>query len=161
MGPARARRFAACRSRSSATTPGGSTPRPARSFAHLRDLLRVHRFYIHTADPALEDGYNMATVEAMASGLPVLATAIPRRRSDMASTASCQTTRASSVTSPGALLADPAQAAALGGGGRGERPRRSSATPRSPARFDAAAGRSAAAAFDAWRASCSGARRSN
>jgi hypothetical protein len=38
----------------------------------LKEALRRHRFYIHTADPHLEDGYNMATVEAMAAGLPVL-----------------------------------------------------------------------------------------
>jgi len=52
--------------------PGRPGSSPARSFQHLKDLMRVHRFYVHTADPALEDGYNMATVEAMASGLPVL-----------------------------------------------------------------------------------------
>jgi hypothetical protein len=57
--------------------PGRRDSSPARSFTHLRDLMRVHRFYIHTADPALEDGYNMATVEAMASGLPVLSNAHP------------------------------------------------------------------------------------
>lgn len=38
----------------------------------LKDILSRHRFYIHTADPGLEDGYNMATLEAMAAGLPVL-----------------------------------------------------------------------------------------
>lgn len=45
---------------------------PSRNWDHLKDLLRTHRFYIHTAHPCLEDGYNMATVEAMAAGLPVL-----------------------------------------------------------------------------------------
>jgi len=39
---------------------------------HLKATLRSHRFYIHTADPDLEAGYNMATAEAMAAGLPVL-----------------------------------------------------------------------------------------
>ncbi len=39
---------------------------------HLKTLMQSHRFYIHTADPGLEDGYNMATVEAMAAGMPVL-----------------------------------------------------------------------------------------
>jgi hypothetical protein len=38
----------------------------------LKGLLRNHRFFIHTAHPQLEDGYNMATLEAMAAGLPVL-----------------------------------------------------------------------------------------
>ena len=31
----------------------------ARNWPHLKQLLRSHRFYIHTADPKLEDGYNM------------------------------------------------------------------------------------------------------
>jgi len=44
----------------------------ARDWAHLKRLFQAHRFYIHTADPQLEDGYNMATVEAMAAGMPVL-----------------------------------------------------------------------------------------
>lgn len=52
--------------------PGILGSAPARSFAHLKDLLRVHRFYAHTADPALEDGYNLAMLEAMASGLPIV-----------------------------------------------------------------------------------------
>jgi hypothetical protein len=46
--------------------------RPARDWDHLKDILRRHRFFVHTADPNLEDGYNMATLEAMAAGLPVL-----------------------------------------------------------------------------------------
>ena len=45
---------------------------PARDWAHLKSLLSSHRFYVHTADPVLEDGYNMASLEAMASGLPVI-----------------------------------------------------------------------------------------
>ena len=44
----------------------------ADSWAELKELLRVHRFYIHTADPRYEDGYNMATLEAMAAAMPVL-----------------------------------------------------------------------------------------
>ncbi|MBL7152244.1 MAG: glycosyltransferase [Phycisphaerae bacterium] len=44
----------------------------ARDWGHLKELLQSHRFYIHTADPHLEDGYNMATVEAMAAGMPIL-----------------------------------------------------------------------------------------
>jgi len=45
---------------------------PADSWDHLKQIFSQHRFYIHTADPRLEDGYNMATLEAMAAGLPVL-----------------------------------------------------------------------------------------
>jgi hypothetical protein len=42
------------------------------SWGHLKEILSRHRFYVHTADPRLEDGYNLATFEAMAAGLPVL-----------------------------------------------------------------------------------------
>jgi hypothetical protein len=45
---------------------------PARDWAALKEILRRHRFFVHTADPRFEDGYNMATLEAMAAGLPVL-----------------------------------------------------------------------------------------
>ena len=57
--------------------PGVIGSVPARSFAHLKDLLRVHRFYVHTSDPELEDGYNLAMLEAMASGLPIVGTPHP------------------------------------------------------------------------------------
>lgn len=52
--------------------PGWEGVRAAQNWAELKEIFRRHRFYIHTADPRLEDGYNMATVEAMAAGLPVL-----------------------------------------------------------------------------------------
>jgi hypothetical protein len=52
--------------------PGMPGAGPSRDWDHLKDLLRTSRFYIHTASPDLEDGYNMATTEAMAAGLPVL-----------------------------------------------------------------------------------------
>lgn len=46
--------------------------RPSKNWADLKETFSRHRFYIHTADPRLEDGYNVATLEAMAAGLPVL-----------------------------------------------------------------------------------------
>ena len=46
--------------------------RAARNWDDLKRTLQTHRFYIHTADPLLEAGHNMATIEAMAAGLPVL-----------------------------------------------------------------------------------------
>ncbi|MGE5294351.1 MAG: glycosyltransferase [Solirubrobacterales bacterium] len=52
--------------------PGLPGVAPSRDWDHLKDLLRTSRFYIHTANPDLEDGYNMAVTEAMAAGLPVL-----------------------------------------------------------------------------------------
>jgi hypothetical protein len=51
--------------------------RAADDWAHLKQQLSAHRFYVHTADPELEDGYNMASLEAMASGLPVLGNVHP------------------------------------------------------------------------------------
>jgi glycosyltransferase involved in cell wall biosynthesis len=45
---------------------------PSRSWEDLKSILSSHRFYIHTAHPELEDGYNMATLEAMAAGLPII-----------------------------------------------------------------------------------------
>ncbi len=50
---------------------------PARDWNHLRHLLQTHRFYLHTSDPSLEDGYNLALLEAMGTGLPVVATRSP------------------------------------------------------------------------------------
>ncbi|HEY2461195.1 MAG TPA: glycosyltransferase [Candidatus Acidoferrum sp.] len=44
----------------------------SRNWEDLKETLCRHRFFIHTADPQLEDGYNVATLEAMAAGLPVL-----------------------------------------------------------------------------------------
>jgi glycosyltransferase involved in cell wall biosynthesis len=52
--------------------PGLEGVHAAAGWDDLKQIFRAHRFYIHTADPRLEDGYNMATLEAMAAGLPVL-----------------------------------------------------------------------------------------
>jgi hypothetical protein len=49
----------------------------AESWDHLKRLLQSHRFYIHTADLRFEAGYNMATVEAMAAGMPILGNCHP------------------------------------------------------------------------------------
>jgi len=46
--------------------------KPSAGWDDLKETFSRHRFFIHTADPALEDGYNMATLEAMAAGLPVI-----------------------------------------------------------------------------------------
>ncbi len=44
----------------------------AASWDALKAAFAEHRFFIHTADPRYEDGYNMASIEAMAAGLPVI-----------------------------------------------------------------------------------------
>lgn len=46
--------------------------RATNSWDHLKRMLQSYRFYIHTANPELEDGYNMASLEAMAAGMPIL-----------------------------------------------------------------------------------------
>ncbi|MBA7711374.1 hypothetical protein ES703_120334 [subsurface metagenome] len=52
--------------------PGMPGVAASESWEHLKKMLQSHRFYIHTADARLDDGYNMATIEAMAAGMPVL-----------------------------------------------------------------------------------------
>jgi hypothetical protein len=47
------------------------------SWADLRDTYRACRAYVHTANPELEDGYNLAVLEAMATGMPVVSNAAP------------------------------------------------------------------------------------
>ena len=45
---------------------------PANGWDELKQLYRTHRFFLHTAAAGLEDGYNLASLEAMATGLPVI-----------------------------------------------------------------------------------------
>jgi len=52
--------------------PGMPGVSAAANWSDLKHILLSHRFYIHTAEPQMEDGYNMATLEAMAAGLVVL-----------------------------------------------------------------------------------------
>jgi glycosyltransferase involved in cell wall biosynthesis len=49
----------------------------AESWTHLKDIFQSHRFYVHTADARLEAGYNMASMEALAAGMPVLGSRRP------------------------------------------------------------------------------------
>ena len=44
----------------------------ANDWNDLKKMLQSHRFYVHTAASELEDGYNTASLEAMAAGMPVL-----------------------------------------------------------------------------------------
>lgn len=52
--------------------PGMPGVTASESWDDLKRILQSHRFYIHTADARFEGGYNMATVEAIAAGMPVL-----------------------------------------------------------------------------------------
>lgn len=47
---------------------------PAKDWEHLKDLFKTHRYYIHTAREGLEDGYNLALLEAMCTGMPIVST---------------------------------------------------------------------------------------
>jgi glycosyltransferase involved in cell wall biosynthesis len=47
------------------------------SWNDLRANMRTHRAYVHTSLPPYEDGYNLAMLEAMATGMPVVALAHP------------------------------------------------------------------------------------
>ncbi len=49
----------------------------ARGWDDLKQQFASHRLFVHTADPRYEDGFNMAMVEAMAAGLPVIGNAHP------------------------------------------------------------------------------------
>ena len=52
--------------------PGMPGVEASKNWDHLKEMLQSHRFYIHTADPKYEDGFNMAALEAMAAGMPIL-----------------------------------------------------------------------------------------
>lgn len=52
--------------------PGMWAAERARSWDHLKQILASHRFIVHTVHPSLEDGYNLALLEGMAAGLPVV-----------------------------------------------------------------------------------------
>jgi glycosyltransferase involved in cell wall biosynthesis len=49
----------------------------SRDWDDLRDHFRGHRAYLHTTRMPFEDGYNLAMLEAMATGMPVVALAHP------------------------------------------------------------------------------------
>jgi glycosyltransferase involved in cell wall biosynthesis len=52
--------------------PGMPGVEASKNWNDLKEILQSHRFYVHTADPRYEDGFNMASLEAMAAGMPVL-----------------------------------------------------------------------------------------
>jgi glycosyltransferase involved in cell wall biosynthesis len=48
--------------------------RPATNWQELKDAYQSHRAYVYSAVEGLEDGYNMASLEAMAAGMPIVST---------------------------------------------------------------------------------------
>ena len=87
---------------------------PARDWQSLKEILSRHRFYIHTADPRFEDGYNMATLEAMAAGLPVLGNRHPGSPVEHALSGFLSDDPAELARFARLLLDDPALAARMG-----------------------------------------------
>lgn len=59
------------------SNPGLVGARPAGSWQELKEYYQSRRALLHTAIPVMEDGYNLAVIEAMASGMPVIATTNP------------------------------------------------------------------------------------
>ena len=57
--------------------PGMPGVQASKNWDNLKEILQSYRFYIHTADPRYEDGFNMASLEAMAAGMPVLGNSHP------------------------------------------------------------------------------------
>ncbi|MFP5378596.1 MAG: glycosyltransferase [Vicinamibacteria bacterium] len=53
--------------------PGAET-RFSRSWDDLKDCFRHHRVFLNTTVEGFEDGYNLAMLEAMATGMPVVST---------------------------------------------------------------------------------------
>jgi len=55
--------------------PGIPEARPSTSFEDLLETFRSHRCLLHVTREEFEDGYNLATLEAMACGMPVVSLA--------------------------------------------------------------------------------------
>ncbi len=54
--------------------PSVPESRPTKSWEDLRQQFRTHRLLLNTLTDAHEDGYNLAVLEAMATGMPVVST---------------------------------------------------------------------------------------
>jgi hypothetical protein len=57
--------------------PGIAGSRLSWSWDELRATMRSHRLYVNTTQAPFEDGYNLAMLEAMATGMPVVTAAHP------------------------------------------------------------------------------------
>lgn len=90
----------------------------SRGWDDLREIFRSHRVYLNTTVDGFEDGYNLAMLEAMATGMPVVTT--PNRTSPIVDgkngfVSSDEEALASRLAT---LLDDPVQAARLGDAAR-------------------------------------------
>ena len=98
--------------------PGMPNVEAASDWDHLKRMLCSHRFLVHTADPRFEDGYNMAVLEAMAAGLPVLTNEHPTTIVQHGATGFIASTPAEMREHAQRLLADEELARDLGGRAR-------------------------------------------
>jgi hypothetical protein len=55
--------------------PGVAGSEAAASWQALRACYQSHRAYVHTAGAGLDDGYNLAVIEAMMTGMPIVSLA--------------------------------------------------------------------------------------
>lgn len=94
--------------------PGLWAAERARSWDHLKQILASHRFIVHTVDPSLEDGYNLALLEGMAAGLPVLGNPHPSSPVEHGVSGFLSNDPAELRSYAEGLLADRAQAHRLG-----------------------------------------------
>ncbi len=62
-------------SRVAGEDPQRSNATPTRDFADLLELYRSHRCLLHVTREEFEDGYNLALLEAMATGIPIVSLA--------------------------------------------------------------------------------------
>jgi len=125
--------------------PGMDGVKPSADWADLKQIFSRHRFYIHTADPQLEDGYNMATLEAMAAGLPVLGNRHPTSPVENGVNGFLSDDPAELGQYAAQLLADRELAARMGAAAREAVAKRFS-----PSRFEAAIGHSIRRARREW-----------
>ncbi len=91
---------------------------PAEDWGHLKRMLASHRFMVHTADKRLEDGYNMAVLEGMAAGLPILVNEHPTNIVQHGVTGFVATTPADMRRHAEQLLKDPELARRMGDAAR-------------------------------------------
>ncbi|MBM4363436.1 MAG: glycosyltransferase family 4 protein [Deltaproteobacteria bacterium] len=94
--------------------PGVPGAAPAASWDDLRERYRSARAYVHSSGEGLDDGYNLAVLEAMATGMPVVTTAGHESPVEDGVSGFCSDSTATLRDGAARLLADPALARTLG-----------------------------------------------
>jgi hypothetical protein len=91
----------------------------ANGWDDLKRQFASHRFQVHTADPAYEDGFNMAVAEGLAAGLPLITNTHPTSPVVHGVNGFQARTPAEAQAYARQLLDDPALARRLGAAARG------------------------------------------